>query len=58
MQCITKEDMKRMPQALTIRPSPYDNRLVAALRRKLRISTSAVIRMGLRSLAEKEKVEV
>jgi Arc/MetJ-type ribon-helix-helix transcriptional regulator len=44
------------PKAVTIRPTQEDNRILAALVRKLGINASAVIRQALRVLATKEKV--
>lgn len=49
--------MTASPKAITIRPTPEDNRIVIALRRKLGINASAVTRQAWRLLAEKEKVK-
>jgi len=56
MQRITLHDMKRNPQAVTIRPKPEDNRIIAALCKKLGGTPTSVIRQALRVLAEKENV--
>jgi len=50
--------MAPVPKLISIRPTAEDGRIVSQLRRKLGISASAVIRLGLRRLAEKEKVKV
>lgn len=48
--------MKKHPSAVTIRPTLDDNRILAALSKKLGIKASSVIRQALRLLAEKEGV--
>lgn len=41
---------------LTIRPTPEDKKLIAALRKKLGVEVSQIIRLSLRALATKEGV--
>jgi Arc/MetJ-type ribon-helix-helix transcriptional regulator len=41
---------------VSIRPSSQDDKILTALATKLGVNASAVIRLGLRLLAEKEKV--
>jgi hypothetical protein len=52
----TLHDMKKQPLAVTIRPTPEDNRIIAALCKKLGGSNTSVIRQALRVLAAKEGV--
>jgi len=52
----TLHDMKKAPQAVTIRPTAEDNRILQALCKKLGGSLTSVIRQALRVLAEKEGV--
>jgi hypothetical protein len=48
---------KKLPKAnITIRPTPEDQRIVAALRKKFGIDTSQVFRLAIRALATKEGV--
>jgi hypothetical protein len=47
----------KTPQAITIRPTPEDYKIVTALCKKLGANTTGVIRQGLRLLARKEKVK-
>jgi Arc/MetJ-type ribon-helix-helix transcriptional regulator len=42
---------------VSIRPSPQDDKILTALAAKLGVNASAVIRLGLRLLAEKEGVK-
>jgi len=49
-------DMKKQPQAVTIKPTPEDNRLISLLSKKLGLNTTSVIRQALRLLAAKEGV--
>jgi hypothetical protein len=56
MQCITLKNMKP-PQAITIRPTPKDYKILHTLCSKLGINASSVIRQALRLLAAKEKVK-
>jgi hypothetical protein len=57
MQLTTMHDVNQ-PKAVTIRPTPDDNKILSALRKKLGLSATSVIRQALRLLAEKEKVKV
>lgn len=41
---------------VTIRPTPEDQKIVAALRRKLGVDTSQIFRLAIRVLATKEGV--
>lgn len=45
---------KQKPLSVTIRPTVEDRSLMEGLGKKLGVSVSQVIRMGLRLLAEKE----
>jgi len=42
---------------VSIRPSPQDDKILAALKAELGVNASAVIRLGLRLLAKKVKVK-
>jgi len=56
MHKTTVHDMKKFPQAVTIRPTSEDNRILAALCKKLGGTATSVIRQALRVLAAKEGV--
>ena len=58
MTVIRLHDMKpsRTPRAVTIRPTVDDYRILTALRKKLGVNASAVIRQALRALAAKESI--
>ena len=56
MRCITLHDMN-MPQAITIRPTPEDYKIVVALCKKKGGNLSSVTREAWRLLARKEKVK-
>jgi hypothetical protein len=49
-------DMKKHPQAVTIKPTAEDNRIISLLSKKLGLNTTSVIRQALRLLAAKEGV--
>lgn len=49
--------MSRTLKPIAMRPSLSDHKIVVALCRKLGVNASAVIRLGLRLLAEKEGVK-
>lgn len=46
---------KSSPQ-INVRPTPEDQKIFAALRRKLGVDNSQIVRMGIRLLATKEGV--
>lgn len=46
------------PKTITIRPSLEDKRMVIALRKRLKTTTTGVFRQGLQALAEQQKVRV
>jgi hypothetical protein len=49
--------VKQKPQPkINVRPTPEDQKLVAALHRKLGVDTSQIVRLALRALAIKEGV--
>jgi len=52
----TLHDMKKAPQAVTIRPTAEDNRILRDLCKKLGGTATSVIRHALRVLAAKEGV--
>ena len=54
IDCMT---MTRQRKMVSIRPSPQDDKILTALAAKLGVNASAVIRLGLRLLAEKEGVK-
>lgn len=57
LSCMANEAPMEPRKAITIRPTPEDNKIIDGLTRKLGITATSVIRQGLRLLAEKEKVK-